>query len=255
MSFRALTCLILVLGACDHDHKGDKRATERREMPVTPAKPPDSPAGAAIKAFYGASTCEEREKLIVFPEHNKDRLRTMPCSPVPVSVQDTHECDEQGAGVTCSVAMQVDGLHGRAWLVRQEGGAFLLDFRASELRQPTIYAIKAERPTQPVLLRVHAHLLVTDYDNRNDDEVEVELDEATRDLASNKLHATVTKGHRDAPTLRPLLADGRWHDVTVVVHYPPAETDRSHVILDAVIASSFSETEREHAFDTDGGLR
>jgi hypothetical protein len=222
-------------------------------MAETPAKPSESQAVTALEAFYGAPSCDAREKLIVFPEHNRERLRSMPCSPMVVSASDSRACDALDAGGgTCRLQMTVDHVVGSAWLVRQADGTFRVDFRATELRQPTLFAFKRERPTKPVLLRAWATYVSSAVDDPHDPHkpLTLMLSEATRDLVET-VYAFIASDRPDTQVLLTYFGDHQqYHPVTVLVHYPKGGRD---VVIDAVIALGFFETEREHAFDADGG--
>ena len=244
---RSTAWLLILLTACHHgghEQKDEKRSTERREGPTT-TKAPDTPAASAMRAYYTAATCEEREKLIVFPEHNRERLRKMGCSALTDPTIDTAACDASDAGATCYATLRLEHEEKYAWLVKQPTGGWLIDFRASELRQPTFIALQQELPPKPVVLRVWA--CAAEANERDDSRLVFALRDPSKTSMSPRMLAYMPKDHPDAQTLLALVPGHQCHPVTISLHY--ATTGLRVAMIDALIEPSFYETEREHGFD------
>ncbi len=248
--------VLLALGACNsHREREDKHATEHHEAPAQQPPDsqqlPDSPPAAAFRAYATATTCEAREKLIAFPEHNHDALRASGCSAWTISSIDDRGCAPDG-GTTCSLSAAVNGTTKSAWLVRQPGDAFLIDFRATELPQPTFATVMAQRPTKPVLLRGWASL-ATHHESSatRGTHQPIELSDPSMTSMSTRIFVYLAKSRPDAKDILAIVENTHlWHPLTVTLHYQAAADGTVIAILDSLIAPSFYETAREHAFDS-----
>jgi hypothetical protein len=250
MIVRWLVVALSLVACRDQKHgKDDKHSTERRATVTTP--PPDSPATIAIKAYANANTCEERAKLIVFPEHNGTQLRALGCSARAIASVNATECDAIDAGSTCAAYA---GNEKRIWLAKQPDGTLLVNFRATELPQPKFRALLSEASIKPVVVRAWATTVAALYNDDPERSYVFELSDPSQTSMSTRIYAYIAKSNGDAKTLVALVTGNLWHPITVRLHFVFVLSSRRYrAIIDTLVAPSFDESELEHVFDGDGG--
>jgi hypothetical protein len=126
--------LVLLTCAC-HEHATSKEKHEppsggHANEPAVAVPEEESPAHKALSAYVNATTCEDRRKTIMYPEHNT----LTACAPVAglTSVY-TKKCDEIDAGTPmCKGVIHTGNRSWDAYLVQQPNGFFLVDHRATE---------------------------------------------------------------------------------------------------------------------------
>ena len=246
--------VVLLFAACSRHEVAEKDKRESAHAPVV-TPPPPSPATQAIMTYASTSTCEAREKSIVFPERNRDALRERGCAPIELGDVDSKACDGLDAGTDCVASAKFDGARRNVWLVKDARG-LLVDFRATELRQPSFVALEAQLPMTPVVIRAHAAL--SDYYNyefadKHATHYSIELGDPQMTSMSTRIHAYIAKNAPGAQSIFQLVSDGQWHFITVAIRWPPTKQSPKIAILSSLVAPTFLETEAEHSLERDGG--
>jgi len=255
---RTVPCaLFLLFTACarHESEKEDKRESTHAAVNTPPPPPPPSPAKHAVLDYAATATCAARELRIVFPEHNRELLGARGCSPITLGGVDTTSCDGADAGTYCVAATTFNGQSHGVWLVKNAGG-FLVDYRATELAQPTFVSLKAQMPTKPVVVRAFA--MLSDYYNyefggKHATHYAFELSDPQQTVMSTRVYAYIAKTAPDAQTLFDVTKDGKWHPVTVAIAYPKTKESSQVCVLSSLVSPSFLESEAEHAFEAPSG--
>ncbi len=239
---RSLALALVALASCHHEHEHDKKGREGSHGRTTADETTTANADPAPASMdrsqrfvhdFFAAKCADREAMIVFPEHNRERLRAYQQCAIDTGVT-SDKCKPSSLEKTeCPVSVPF----GYVWLAPQRDGSYLVDLRATMREQPTLADFVAKTSSAPIVMRITGKL--STYVG-NDIEVSLE------DL-STSVHGYVAKDSPDGKVVLDLLQDGKLHTMTVVL----AKKAPQAVTISRVLSPSYAETEAEHAYDGD----